>query len=179
LQQVGGKYLEQISNFQIKLTKLQERNRRLLSKLSKQRQLNPLLLKDLEKRMDKLSGSRRDAEQFFLPGLSQMRILIIGGPPKTESLYRRLIEEREGMFEYHNGHMTGSARGLEYQVRRADVVLCRVDYNSHAATLAVKRLGKKHRKPVRMLANSSLSTISQELSAHQGGNGKWRDKEIE
>jgi len=55
--------------------------------------------------MDQLSASRGDAEHFLLPDLSQMRILIVGGLPKMELLYRRLIEESGDMFDYHNGQM--------------------------------------------------------------------------
>jgi hypothetical protein len=161
LEEEGEKYSKQISNFQIKLTRLQDHNRKLLSKLKKQRQLNSFLLKDLEKRMDQLSGSRRGEEKFPLLNISQVRILIVGGLPKMEFLYRRLIEESGAMFEYHNGHMSGGTKGLEHQIRRADVVLCPVDHNSHAAALAVKTLGKKHGKPFRMLSNSSLSAISE------------------
>ena len=82
-----------------------------------------------------------------------------------EGLYRNLIEERGGVFEYHDGRLHGGLRELDNQVRRADVVLCPVDFNSHGASSAVKRLGKKYQKPVRMLPNSSLSTISRMLSA--------------
>jgi len=127
--------------------------------------LNRKYKKELEKSIDQLSASSRHAEQFLPLDLSQMRILIVGGLPKMEFLYRRLIEENGGMFDYHDGHVRGGIREIEHQVRRADVVLCPVDYNSHAAALAVKRLGKKHRKPVRMLPSSSLSAISQALLA--------------
>jgi hypothetical protein len=101
------------------------------------------------------------AEQFLPLDLSQIHILTVGGLPKMEGLYRRLIEDSGGMFEYHDGNVSGGIKDLEHQVRRADFILCPVDHNSHAASLAVKRLGKKHGKPVRMLSNSSLSTISQ------------------
>jgi len=165
LQKEGGNYFEQISSLHITLRDLEDRNRKLLLKLNKQRQINSLLLKELEKSIDQLSASSRHAEQFLPLDLSQMRILIVGGLPKMEFLYRRLIEENGGMFDYHDGHVRGGIREIEHQVRRADVVLCPVDYNSHAAALAVKRLGKKHRKPVRMLPSSSLSAISQALLA--------------
>ena len=84
-----------------------------------------------------------------------------------EVFYRQLIEGSGGVFEYHDGRMNAGARELVNQVRRADVVLCCIDHNSHAAALAVKKLGKKHRKPVRMLASSSLNNIFSTLSAVQ------------
>jgi len=173
LQKEGENYFEQISSLHITLRDLEDRNRKLLLKLNKQRQINSLLLKELEKPIDQLSGSSRHAEQFLPLDLSQMRVLIVSGLPKMEFLYRRLIEESGGMFDYHDGQVRGGIKDLEHQVRRADIVLCPVDHNSHAAALAVKRFGKKHRKPVRMLPNSSLSAISQDLLVIHV-NGWWR-----
>jgi len=69
------------------------------------------------------------------------------------------------MFQYHDGQVRGGIKKLEHQVIRADMVLCPIDYNSHAAALAAKRFGKKHGKPVQMLPNSSLNTIYQALQA--------------
>jgi hypothetical protein len=169
LQEEGGNYFEQISSLHITLRNLQDRNRKLFLKLNKQRQINSLLRKELEKSRDQLPASSRHTEQCLPLDLSQMRILIVGGLPKMEFLYRRLIEESGGMFEYHDGHVRGGIKDLEHQVIRADVVLCPVDYNSHAAALAAKRFGKKHGKPVRMLSNSSLSAISQALLEYQEG----------
>ena len=93
--------------------------------------------------------------------LNQSRILIVGGLPKMASLYRRLIEESGGTFEYHDGQVNRGTKILEQQVRRADMILCPIDHNSHGAAWVVKKLGKKYKKPIRMLANSGLSTISQ------------------
>ena len=42
-------------------------------------------------------------------------------------------------------------------------MLCPVDCNSHAACSLVKKLGKKHKKPVQMLFGSSLNAISRAL----------------
>jgi hypothetical protein len=78
-----------------------------------------------------------------------------------ESLYRELIESSGGVFEYHDGYMKKGVKGLECRLRRADVVVCPVSCNSHAACSIVKNLAKKHNKTVHMLANSSLSAVSQ------------------
>ena len=78
-----------------------------------------------------------------------------------EALYRRLIEDSGGIFEYHDGYMKKGAKMLENRLLRADMVLCPVNCNSHAACTMVKNLAKKHNKPLHMLANSSLSTVSQ------------------
>ena len=77
-----------------------------------------------------------------------------------ESLYRELIEGSGGIFEYHDGHMKNGVKKLEHRLRRADVVVCPVSCNSHAACSMVKNLAKKHNKTVHMLANSSLNAVS-------------------
>jgi len=92
-------------------------------------------------------------------------VLIVGGITRMESLYRQFIEGSGGVFEYHDGYMKKGVKQLENRLRRADVVLCPVSCNSHAACSLVKNLGKKHNKPVHMLANSSLTTVSQAICA--------------
>jgi hypothetical protein len=80
-----------------------------------------------------------------------------------EALYRALIESSGGIFEYHDGYMKKGFKLLEGRLRRADVVVCPVNCNSHAACSAVKNLAKKHNKTVHMLDNSSLSAVSQAI----------------
>ena len=75
------------------------------------------------------------------------------------------VEERGGVFEYHDGRLHGGARELESRFRRADVVLCPVNCNSHGACLLLKNLGKKHGKPVHMLPGFGLGTVSRAMAA--------------
>jgi hypothetical protein len=93
--------------------------------------------------------------------LCQKRILLVGGMTRMESLYRELIESSGGIFDYHDGYMKKGVKNLESCLRRADLVLCPVSCNSHAACSLVKNLAKKHKKTVHMLPNSSLNTVSQ------------------
>ena len=79
--------------------------------------------------------------------------------------YRRFVVERGGIFEYHDGRLRGGVKDLESRFRRADVVLCPVNCNSHGACLMVKNLGKKHRKPVHMLPGFGLGTVSRAMAA--------------
>jgi hypothetical protein len=101
--------------------------------------------------------------------LCRKRILIVGGITRMEALYRELIEGSGGIFEYHDGYMKNGVRNLESRLKRADVVLCPVGCNSHAACTLVKNLGKKHNKPVHMLTSSSLSAVSQALQTKDAG----------
>ena len=93
--------------------------------------------------------------------LCRKRILIVGGISRMESIYREFIENSGGTFDYHDGYVKKGVKPLEERLKRADMVLCPVNCNSHAACAVVKRLGKKHKKNVHMLHNYSLSTVSQ------------------
>ncbi|MBI5592343.1 MAG: DUF2325 domain-containing protein [Deltaproteobacteria bacterium] len=96
--------------------------------------------------------------------LCSKRVLIVGGIARMEALYRQIIENNGGVLEYHDGYMKGGAKQLESSLKRSDIVLCPVNCNSHAACTLVKNLGKKHNKPVHMLANFSLNAVSQVIS---------------
>ena len=93
--------------------------------------------------------------------LCEKRVLIVGGIARMESVYRELIEGSGGVFEYHNGYVKQGVKPLEDRMKRADMVLCPVNCNSHTACAVVKKLGKKHKKNVHMLHNYSLSAVSQ------------------
>jgi hypothetical protein len=102
--------------------------------------------------------------------LCRKRVLIVGGIARMESLYRRMIENSGGRLEYHDGNLNGGAKQLESRLMRADIVLCPVNCNSHAACSLVKNLGKKHRKPVHMMPNFSLSAVSRVIGEKGGVN---------
>lgn len=95
--------------------------------------------------------------------LCEKRVLIVGGIERMEKAYRNLVEKRGGILEYHSGNMKSGRKALENSVQRADVVLCPVNCNSHGACLMVKNLGKKHKKPVHMLCNFSLSSLARTM----------------
>ncbi len=95
--------------------------------------------------------------------LCRKRVLIVGGRERMEGVYRKFVEERGGVFEYHNGHMRGGGKALENSFLRADVVLCPVNCNSHRACLLLKSLGKKHNKAVHMLPGYGLSTMTKAM----------------
>ncbi len=99
--------------------------------------------------------------------LCPKRVLIVGGIERMEALYRQIIEAAGGIMEYHDGNMHGGTMQLENSLRRADIVLCPVNCNSHNACLMAKRLGKKYERPVYMLTSSSLSSISRALFDYQ------------
>ena len=156
----------EIKPYQQRCYALQDQNAQLLSKLEKQRDLNSHFRSEMERATAQVLALDRCDETCPSFDLCQKRILIVGGITKIEALYRQIVEENGGIFDYHDGYMKGGVKGLDNQVRRADMVLCPTNCNSHTACLVVKKLGKKHRTPVRMLASSSLNSISQTLLEH-------------
>ena len=110
-----------------------------------------------------LPPCRKCDECCPISDLCRKRILIVGGIERMESRYRKLIEGGGGIMEYHDGHVNRGARELECRLKRADMVLCPINCNSHAACLIIKKLGKKYSKPVCMLANFSLSAVSRAI----------------
>ena len=105
--------------------------------------------------------------------LCSKRILIVGGVERMEARYREYIEGGGGILDYHNGSLQGGTRQLEKSLRRADIILCPVNCNSHGACVKVKNLAKKHNKTFHMLPNGSLNTISRLL----GGEALQREGE--
>ena len=156
--------LKQISTYQGDLRRLENQNNKLLSKLKKQQQIR-------FQRSNESVGSVKQISDSGLPDsapsidLSQKCVLVVGGLPKMEPLYRQLIERNKGIFEYHDGRVNTRPKELANQVRRAGLVLCCIDHSSHTSALIVKKLCKKYETPFRMLINSSLNNISLALLA--------------
>ncbi|RLB79210.1 MAG: hypothetical protein DRH24_13135 [Deltaproteobacteria bacterium] len=159
----------EIGDYQQRLEDLRVQNNKLLSKLESQREMNHHLKKEMEEILAQFSALTRCDETCPSFDLCRKRILIVGGINRMESIYRQLIEDNGGIFEYHDGHIKGGKKPLENRIRRADIVLCPVNINSHNACSVVKKMGKKHRKSVQMLTGSGLGVISQALSECQEG----------
>ena len=169
LQEELNKLSGGIESYRQQLETLRDQNGKLLSELERQHEMNGHLREEMARNITRISDLNRCDETCPSFDLCRKRILIVGGINRMESLYRQLIEENGGVFEYHDGHMNGGIKVLETRVRRADVVLCPVNINSHYACLAVKKMGKKHGKSVQMLAGSGLGVISQALLEYQKG----------
>lgn len=104
------------------------------------------------------SSNREPTDNTY--DLCSKRILIVGGITKFKAIYKSLIEESGGEFEYMDGYMKGGDKALDSKIKRCDIIFCPVDCNSHNACLSVKKLCKKHKKTFHMLKSSSISGIS-------------------
>ncbi len=150
---------------------LRDENLRLTAEIEKNEELNRRFLSESQEVIRELISLSRCSEQCPSFDLCKKRILIVGGMTKMASLYRDLIEGSGGVFEYHDGYMQKGDSRLESLLKRADVVLCPVNCNSHAACTLVKNLAKKHNKTLHMLACSSLSAISRVIWGTGSGKG--------
>ena len=138
---------------------LKEQNKRLSAELDRQKESSARFKKETQVIIRDFFDLNRCDASCPAFDLCKKRILLVGGMTRMESLYRQLIERGGGIFEYHDGYMQRGVKRLENSLRRADVVLCPVNCNSHAACSLVKNLGKKHNKPVHMLAGSGLNAV--------------------
>jgi hypothetical protein len=125
---------------------LREENLRLTSEIEKQEELNSRFLSESQEVIRELISLSRCHAQCPSFDLCKKRVLIVGGMTRMASLYRDLIEGSGGVFEYHDGYMQKGDGRLESLLKRADVVLCPVNCNSHTACTLVKNLAKKHNK---------------------------------
>ncbi|MBI9089410.1 MAG: DUF2325 domain-containing protein [Desulfobacterium sp.] len=93
------------------------------------------------------------------------RILIVGGLTKLKELYRKIVESKGGIFDYHSGRIRNGKNNLEARVKRSDLVICPVNHNSHNACIKVKQFCNKHNKDIHMIPGSSLAAISTVFTA--------------
>lgn len=147
---------------------LMEENHHLACELARHRDLSNHFEKEAYELVKVMLASNRCDANCPSFDLCKRRILIVGGLTKMEALYRQMVEDSGGIFEYHNGYVKSGKKNLESSLRRADIVLCPASCNSHAACSLVKSLGKKHNKQVCILASSSLSAMAQALRGNGG-----------
>lgn len=147
-----------------KVVLLKQESRKLSARLNEQVAINRQLKEKAKDIIRDVSHMNRCDTTCPSYDLCKKRVLIVGGITKMEWLYRQLIETSGGVFDYHDGYMAKGSKGLENRLKRADIVLCPVNCNSHAACSMVKNLGKKHKKTVHMMPSSSLSAINQFIS---------------
>jgi DNA repair exonuclease SbcCD ATPase subunit len=154
---------EKIRDYKTKLKIVERQNARLRTDFDKQCKRNKCLRTNLQSLIGRIARSERLDEASPAFNLSKRRVLVVGGMLGMEVFYRQLVEDHGGVFEYNNGYAKGGLRRLEQQLKRSDLILCLIDHNSHAASSAVKTMGKKYQKPVKVVTNSSLNRILQSL----------------
>ena len=123
-------------------------------------------IEDLISHFSKITEKELEADINDLANrtdLESKRVLIVGGMTKIKHLYQHMIEANGGKFEYHDGRVKNGNQTLDAKVNRSDIIICPVNCNSHNACNRVKKLCQKYNKPLKMLSNASVSTISTAL----------------
>lgn len=142
---------------------LLKQNQKLKHKLQKQQKMFKEFKEQAQEIMAQIMPQNHCDQECPAYDLCQKRILMVGGITKMQALFREIVEGNGGIFDYHDGYVRKGGKQLESSLKRADIVLCPVNCNSHGACSIVKNLAKKHRKKVYLLENSSLSTVSQAI----------------
>jgi hypothetical protein len=152
-------YLEHIKGFN-------KEKEQLISELSAQKEINLQLYREIESVLRHFNCDNTACTQTDCTiHLCEKRVLIVGGLTKLRGFYRSLVESFGGQFEYHDGYLHSGERELENLIKKCDIILCPVDCNSHGACWSVKKICNRINKPYHMLPSSSLSSISQALTA--------------
>ncbi|MCD6186328.1 MAG: DUF2325 domain-containing protein [Deltaproteobacteria bacterium] len=158
---------ERDSEQTLEIRNMQNENRSLRTQLLDLQSINYRLAEEVSDLIEKLTPcfeqGNQCQEKCIKYQLCSKRILIVGGITKIKHLYKQLVESSGGEFDYHDGYMNNGKINIESRVMRADLVICPVNCNSHNACQMVKKLCRKFDRSVKMLANSSLSSISDAL----------------
>lgn len=138
--------------------------------LRSQKEINIQLLSEIDHFLSDPCCERTDCgtychDEECCRHLCEKRVLIVGGITKLRSHYQNVVENLGGNFEYHDGYLKSGEKELESLIKKSDIILCPVDCNSHGACISVKKICKRIKKPYHMLASSSLSSISDALTA--------------
>ena len=86
-------------------------------------------------------------------------IRLIGGISRLKPIYQKAIESMGARFMHHTGECPRGRKELAHLVKRAHIVLCAWDHNSHQACEAVKAICKALGKPCYFLSSSGVSQV--------------------
>jgi hypothetical protein len=98
--------------------------------------------------------------------LREKHVTMVGGINSLECHYRALVESMGGTFQRHNGNCSGGACLIEDCIRKADLVVCPVEVNSHNAMKSVKKLCRNHGIPCCFPRTAGLSGLRTALAEH-------------
>lgn len=91
-------------------------------------------------------------------------ILLVGGPDRRESHYRRLVEQDfGGIFLRHDGDCRNGQARLVSLVKQAEIVVCPISCTSHQAYHCAKKWCKKLNKPCVLMHNTGVSALTRTL----------------
>ncbi|MEW6113268.1 MAG: DUF2325 domain-containing protein [Thermodesulfobacteriota bacterium] len=98
--------------------------------------------------------------------LSGQTIAMVGGIGSLECHYRELVEAMGGCFCRHDGECAGGEKSIEDCIRKADLVVCPIEVNSHHAARAVKRVCKAHGIPCCFPRSAGLTGLKTAIESY-------------
>jgi hypothetical protein len=98
-----------------------------------------------------------------LQALHGKTVALIGAMDKMASHYEHVIQELGGGCLRHDGDMRQGQKGLVDVIKRADIILCPVDCNSHGAVACTKKVCRTLQKTCYFLRSSGVSHLRAKL----------------
>ena len=90
-----------------------------------------------------------------------MRIGIVGGVERTESLYREIAERSGHSVAFHSGHIGGRGSStLDQLARGVDFLIVVTDVNSHGAVHVARRAARTHGVPIVLYRRCSPARLA-------------------
>ncbi len=102
----------------------------------------------------------------FREFLRQKHVAMVGGINSLECHYRELVEAMGGTFQRHDGDCRGGECLIQDCVRKADLVVCPVEVNSHNAVKSVKKLCKTYGVPCCFPRTAGLTGFRMAIEEH-------------
>jgi outer membrane murein-binding lipoprotein Lpp len=97
------------------------------------------------------------------PILHGKTIALIGGIGKASPHYAHVIQALGGGCLQHDGDLRRGRKRLAEIIKKADIVFCPVDCNSHGAATSTKKLCKALQKPCYFLRSSGITHVRDKL----------------
>jgi hypothetical protein len=98
--------------------------------------------------------------------LREKHVAMVGGINSLECHYRDLVQAMGGTFHRHDGNCRGGECLIHDCVRKADLVICPVEVNSHNAMKSVKKLCKNLGVPCCFPRTAGLSGFRTAIEEH-------------
>lgn len=95
--------------------------------------------------------------------LKGMRVAIIGGVERMESIYRDVVSQLGGKLSYHGGHTRNGCGKLKKLVSNADMAVFLTSVNSHSALATVKDACKKSGTPLAAIREKGAGSLEKAL----------------
>jgi hypothetical protein len=98
--------------------------------------------------------------------LREKHVAMVGGIDSLECHYRDLVEAMGGTFRRHDGDCRGGECLIEDCVRKADLVVCPIEVNSHNAAKSVKKLCRSYGVACCFPRTAGLSAFRSAIEEH-------------